>query len=181
MDALSRRDLRRVVIRTAVRIVVTTALLFVLYALAPVDVRAPTSTVARLLAVLVIVGVLVAWQVRAILAATHPEVRALEAAVSAITVFIILFALLYLGLAEANAASFNQHLDRIRALYFTVSVLSTVGFGDITAQTDPARLVVTIQMLLDLILIAVIVRAFFAAARAGARGRRDTPSPEDGG
>jgi hypothetical protein len=41
-----------------------------------------------------------------------------------------------------------------------------VGFGDITATSDGARLIVTLQMLLDLALIAIIVRVYFATARA---------------
>jgi hypothetical protein len=181
MDDQGRRDLRPVVLRSAVRIAVTTALLFALYALVPIDLAGTTDAGVRLLLVLVIFGGVVGWQVRAILTAPHPEARAVEAAVSAVTVFTLLFALLYLGLAEAHAASFTQHLDRISALYFTVTVLTTVGFGDITARTDGARLVVTIQMLLDLILLAVIVRAFFAAGRSTAQRRRDPPAGEDGG
>jgi len=35
--------------------------------------------------------------------------------------------------------------------YFTVTVFSTVGFGDITAKTEAARLVVTGQMIVDLV------------------------------
>jgi voltage-gated potassium channel len=34
------------------------------------------------------------------------------------------------------------------ALYFTVTVFATVGFGDITARTDTARLLVTVQITL---------------------------------
>jgi hypothetical protein len=50
------------------------------------------------------------------------------------------------------------------ALYFTVTVLSTVGFGDISPRTDGARITVMIQMLCDLALIAVVVRLIFGAA-----------------
>ena len=35
-------------------------------------------------------------------------------------------------------------------LYFTVTIFSTVGFGDISAKAEAARLVVTAQMFLDL-------------------------------
>ena len=55
--------------------------------------------------------------------------------------------------------------SRSEALYFTITVFSTVGFGDITPRTDPARLVVAAQMLLNLVLIGAVVRLLFDAAR----------------
>jgi hypothetical protein len=85
--------------------------------------------------------------------------------VTAVTVFLVLFALLSLGLAQTGPASFSQPLDRVGARSFTITVLATVGFGDLTAQTAGARLLVTVQMLLGLGLIAGIVRVFAAGAR----------------
>ena len=66
----------------------------------------------------------------------------------------------------SRATTFTQDLDHVRALYFTVTVFSTVGFGDITPRTDPARLIVSVQMLLDLALIGAVVRLLFNAARS---------------
>ena len=45
------------------------------------------------------------------------------------------------------AASFTEPLTRADALYFTVTVFSTVGFGDITAKSETARVVLIVQML----------------------------------
>jgi len=116
----------------------------------------------------VLLALALAGQVDSIRAANHPDLRAIEALVAAVTGFLVLFALLYLGLAQTDSANFTQPLGRVSALYFTVTVLATVGFGDITAQTDGARLLVTVQMLLGLGLVAGLVRVFSAAARAGA-------------
>ena len=58
-------------------------------------------------------------------------------------------------------------MTRSSALYFTVTVFSTVGFGDITAKTDVARLVVTVQMLADLAVVAVVIRLILGAANRG--------------
>jgi voltage-gated potassium channel len=173
VDELSRRERRRLGARAVLRTVVTTVLLLLVYVLAPVPVGSVTAagTVVRLVAVVAIVAVVVAVQVRSIVSASHPGVRAVEALVTAIAVFLVLFALLYLGLAGADPATFNEPLDRVGALYFAVTVLATVGFGDITAETAGARLVVTVQMLVGLGLIAVIVRVFTAAAQVGATRR----------
>ena len=71
----------------------------------------------------------------------------------------MIFALVYVAMSEAQADSFNLPVTRITGLYFTVTVFTTVGFGDVVARTDTARAVVTVQMLLDLVLLGGLVRA----------------------
>ena len=171
LEALSRRARRRLVARAVLRIVLTTGLLLALYARAPVPFVPAADAAVRLVAVLVLLAVVIAVQVASIRSASYPALRAAEALAVAIVVFLVSFALLYLGLAGTAPASFNQPLDRVGAFYFAATVLATVGFGDITAQTAGARLLVTVQMLLGLGLIALIVRVFTAAARAGAARR----------
>jgi hypothetical protein len=46
-------------------------------------------------------------------------------------------------------------------------VFSTVGFGDITPETNGARIVVSIQMLLDLVVLGAVVRLVVNAAKSG--------------
>jgi Ion channel len=59
---------------------------------------------------------------------------------------VTLFASAYITMANANPANFSTHpLTRTDALYFTVTVFTTVGFGDITAASQSARLVVARQ------------------------------------
>jgi voltage-gated potassium channel len=171
LDGLSRRDRRRRIARAVLRIVLTTGLLLALYALAPVPFVPAADAFVRLVAVLVLLAVVIGVQVASIRSASYPALRAVEALVTAIVVFLVSFALLYLGLANSAPASFNQPLDHVGAFYFAVTVLATVGFGDITAQTSGARLLVTVQMLVGLGLIALVVRVFSAAARAGAARR----------
>jgi hypothetical protein len=62
-------------------------------------------------------------------------------------------------------------------LYFAVTVFSTVGFGDIAAWSQPARIVVMIQILADLIYIGLLVRALFGAAQIGTSRRTDQNAP----
>jgi Trk-type K+ transport system membrane component len=74
-------------------------------------------------------------------------VRAAEALGLIIRLFLVLFASTYFLMERASAANFTQPLTRTHALYFTVSVLSTVGLGDITAKSETARIVLIVQML----------------------------------
>ena len=76
-----------------------------------------------------------------------------------------------LTMARSTPGAFCQPLDRISALYFAVTIFSTVGLGDIVPRSDPARIVVTIQMVADLIVIAVVVRLIFGAAARGSAAR----------
>jgi hypothetical protein len=53
---------------------------------------------------------------------------------------------------------------RIDAVYFTVTTLSTVGFGDVHAVGQAARLVVTGQILVNLAFLGIVVRVLARAA-----------------
>ncbi len=44
------------------------------------------------------------------------------------------------------------------ALYFTMSTIATVGFGDVHATGQVARAVVTLQIFLDLIFVGLVAR-----------------------
>jgi voltage-gated potassium channel len=52
-------------------------------------------------------------------------------------------------------------------LYIAVTVFSTVGFGDISAKSEAARLVVTGQMLADLIVLGLGIRVILGAVGRG--------------
>ena len=78
-----------------------------------------------------------------------------------------------------NAANFTQPLTRTDALYFSVTVFSTVGFGDITAKSETARVVLIVQMLADLALLGAGARVLLGAVRRGQQRRTD--SDGDGG
>jgi voltage-gated potassium channel len=121
-----------------------------------------TLTLALLILTAVTVG-----QVKVISSATYPALRAIEALATTLPLFLLLFASAYVIMAGANPNNFSTHsLTRTNALYFTVTVFSTVGFGDITAASESAPLVVTVQMLLDLLALGLVVRAFVSAVQS---------------
>jgi hypothetical protein len=59
-----------------------------------------------------------------------------------------------------------------------ITTLSTVGYGDITPTTNLSRMLVSTQMLLDLILIGSIVRVLAGAAQRGLQRQGALPPPE---
>src|SRR5712675_1980474 len=79
---------------------------------------------------------LLAYQVRAITRSPFPLLRGVEALATSIPLFLLLFAATYVVMATISASSFSQPLSRTDAIYFTVTVFATVGFGDITAKTE---------------------------------------------
>ena len=70
-----------------------------------------------------------------------------------------------------------EPLDHTGALYFAITIFSTVGFGDITPKTDLARIVASVQMLLDLVLLGTLVRLLVTAARSGLSGGQGLSGP----
>ena len=106
-------------------------------------------------------------EVRAIVGSRYSGLRAAEALGLILPLFLVLFASAYFAMERASAASFTEPMTRTDALYFTVTVFSTVGFGDIT-KSETARVVLIVQMLADL--------AFLGAGHTSARGGRATRS-----
>lgn len=150
----------------------TAVVLVALYYLLPLN---HVKNVPLTLAVgLVILLAVIAWQLRAIIRAKYPAVRAVVALAVTVPLFVLLFASVYFVMARASPANFSTHqLTRTDALYFTVTVFSTVGFGDITPVSQSARLVVTAQMILDLVVLGLGIRVFVWAVQLG---RRQAPA-----
>ena len=142
-----------------------------IYYLLPFD-RASTGAAVTMLAIgLVALIALVVLQVRAIMASPFPGLRAGEALATSLPLFLLLFAAAYVVMATNSASNFSQPMTHTNALYFTVTVFATVGFGDITAKTEAARLVVTGQMITDLIIVGLGVRIIVGAVKHGQQRR----------
>ncbi len=146
-----------------------TAALVALYYLLPLDHAASATTELVLAAGLIAVAGITAWEVRAIVGADYPGVRAIEALGFTVPFFLLLFSTVYFLMEHHSPSSFSQPLTRTDALYFTVTTFSTVGYGDITAKSQAARLVVIFQMLADLALLGFGVRVLFGAVQTGRR------------
>lgn len=166
---------RRLLGLRLLRALATTIVLVALYYLLPLDhIKNVPLTLAAGILILVAVTI---WQLRAIIRARYPALQAVEALAATVPLFLLLFASAYFTMAGTNPANFNTHsLTRTDALYFTVTTFSTVGYGDITAASQSARLVVTAQMLLDLLVLGLGIRVFIGAVQ---RARQQAPPAAD--
>lgn len=159
---------RRVLLRRALfRPVVTAALLVAFYFVVPMNDVADVGSLTILAVVLVGVGVVFAWQVTKVLKADYPTIQAIEATAAIVPVYLIGFSTVYFLMSEASNDNFTEPVSRMGSLYFTLSVFSTVGFGDIAASTDSARAVVSFQIVGNLVIIALGGRLLLAAIRRG--------------
>ena len=120
---------------------------------------------------LVLVGVIVATQLRAVLRAAHPRLRAAGVLVFSSPLLLVLFATAYLLMSRDRYDAFSETLTRVDALYFATTVFATVGFGDIVPVSQPARVLVLVQILVDLVYVGLLARALYEAARIGADRR----------
>ncbi len=160
------RGVRRVFV-TLLRALGSTVALVAIYYLLPLD-RSSIGVTVGILAfgLLALIG-LVAFQVRSISRAKYPALRAVGALATSVPLFLLLFAGTYFVMGGVSEADFSEPLTRTDALYFTVTVFSTVGFGDITATTQGARLVVTGQMVAGIVIIGLGARIIVDAVKRG--------------
>ncbi len=92
---------------------------------------------------------------------------------SALYGLVLTFALVYAALATRSPHQFVGISDRTDALYFSVTLVATVGFGDIHAEGTAAELVVTLHMLFNLIYLGTALRLLTGSAGT------PPPQPDD--
>src|SRR5271166_288910 len=165
------------IVRALLRAAGSTIALVVIYYLLPLNRSSTWAAVTMLVIGLVVFTGLVAFQVRSIAASPFPGLRAVEALATSVPLFLLLFAATYTVMATMSASNFSQPLTRTDSVYFTVTTFATVGFGDITATTEAARLVVTGQMIADLVIIGVGLRVIMGAVQRGRQRRPGDAGP----
>ena len=164
----------RAIAWAALRAGASTAAVVAIYYLLPLGRVTGWVAVMILVIGLVLLIGLVVFQVRSIIGSPFPVLRGVEALATSVPLFLVLFAATYVVLATMSAGNFSEPLTRTDSLYFTVTVFATVGFGDITAKSETARVVLIIQMLADLALLGAGARVLLGAVHRGRQRRSDT-------
>jgi voltage-gated potassium channel len=166
-----RQDTRLVALVLARCALAVTLLLFVYYK-APLDQRIDVlSGVEFLVGLLAFAGVAY-WQIRAVVDSDTPRLRATQAVAVGLPLLLTLFAAAYVWLDNSSPQPFTQPLSRTDSLYFTLTVFTTVGFGDITPVTEIARILTMIQMVVGLVAVGVLARLLLGAVQMAVQ-RRD--------
>lgn len=125
----------------------------------------PLLRAVLLLAALALVTLVLSVQVRRSLRPERLPLEVLAPLLGAVNLVVVFFSLIYYG----NAGDFAGLETKLDALYFTVTTLCTVGYGDITPLGPGVRAVVTIQMIFDLIIVTTAI-SFIVNARPSRRG-----------
>jgi len=173
LSELGRPERRAIVLRGIGRVVLSIILLVTLYFVLPLEGESIAVIVLTAVGGIVLLAASVWWQVGAVNRSSLPQVRAAEAVATTAVLVVVVFASTYLNIARQHPGAFSEHIDRLAALYFTMTTLTTTGFGDIVALSNPARATVMIQMVVDVAILGVAVRLLVGVART--RLRRGSP------
>jgi hypothetical protein len=146
------------------RAVLSSALLVAAYYVLPLDSTIVGNGLGRLAIGLALVLAVTALLLGGITRSPHPVLRGVELLAVVLPMFLLVFASTYFVLA-ATGANFNVPLTRTDALYFAMTVFATVGFGDIVATSQVARIVVTVQMVGDLLVLGVLLRVVLTTVK----------------
>jgi voltage-gated potassium channel len=129
----------------------------------------------------VVLGVLILLAIRRLLRAGE------GARIRGLALLLVLTVLWFSWIEDALAGLPGQFADlhtKVDSLYFNVSTLSTVGFGDVHAAGQLARAAVTVQIVFNLVFIGAAAGIVSGALRSRATRRmqpgerRDEPRPD---
>jgi len=145
--------------------------ILVLYFLAPVSSDPPRQIAIRgLVGVVLLAGLAAGLRAQLRLAALDGD-RRIDGLVAAIVIVLVSFAYAFYAMAIHQPGQVDGLRTRIDALYFSASTMLTIGYGDVHAAGQGARLVVLIQMVFDVVFVATAVTLLTSKVRRVAEQR----------
>jgi CBS domain containing-hemolysin-like protein len=87
---------------------------------------------------------------------------ALLAVIQSYLAFILAFSMVYGTISLVDVDSFSEKLDWFTSLYFAITTTATVGFGDISPKTIPARVAVCINVVMG-VFYSITIFAIFSS------------------
>jgi voltage-gated potassium channel len=165
MRVLARRPTRRRVWFRQGLAVVGLALVFYTVPLGPLDSLGRTAlSVGLTLLGVIFLGWAITTQLRRQVAA-DPD-AGLQGLVMLLELVAVVFALGFYLLEVTTPGQVDGLQTRTDALYFTLSTITTIGFGDVHAVGQLARVMVIVQMVFDVVFVAAVVAVLSGRLRA---------------
>lgn len=161
----------RLIGHTVLRIAVVLALIVTAYAISPTGSASRFSIPVRVTLAVAIILLSTVLALRSVVRARYPVLRAAETIAALVSLLEIGFASIYLSISAATAGAFSEPLGHRSAFYFALTTATTVGFGDITPQTDSARIAVMFQMVGNVVVIGAVTRILINTAKRRRSGR----------
>jgi hypothetical protein len=160
----------RFLARTTSMVVLLTTAYYIWPSRSPIEDLSAAARLAGVVVSLLLVALVARAQLRAIRRAPR-LVTSVEALLTSLYFLVVVFATVYYRVATSTD-QFAGLQTKTDGLYFTVTVFSTVGFGDIHAAGTAARAMVTVQMLFSLMYIGTAIRLL-----GGVRSQQAAPPP----
>jgi multisubunit Na+/H+ antiporter MnhB subunit len=162
---LSRRDYFLLISACVLRILIGFAVIWFVLSLVP---QTPGVGLAGPILMIIACAAIYVWnfrrQLKKIKRSKFPQLAAVEALILIAAMFLAVFAAIYVMESTAVPSAFSEDLDHFNAYYFALTILATVGFGDITPVSNVARATAMVQMAIDIAFIAVLVRIISSVA-----------------
>jgi hypothetical protein len=169
--------------KRALRLGVAVVLAVGVYFVVPVQ-ASDDGLLARAVVSLLSLGLLTAGVVWQILVHVEDPDRKIDGLLFALVVAVLAFALAFYRLEVAYPGQIPEPETRVDALYFTMTTMLTVGYGDIHAAGQGARVLVMVAMVFNVAVIATAVTTISSRIRqrteqrvADRQGRRTQRKP----
>ena len=144
--------------RRVLTVAAMVSLILLAYFIIPVDNHFHADNAVRAGVAVLSLAVLAGGMIQLLRVHAEDNERRVEGLVLGIVVVVVFFAFGYFLMARHNPAEVAGLHTRIDALYFAMSTMSTIGFGDVHATGQAARVLVMVQIVFDLVFITAAAR-----------------------
>jgi voltage-gated potassium channel len=141
------------------------------YAVVPTSDPFDTGSLARFATVLVLLAGSAWVMIRQLRLSALDWDRNIDGLVLAVVIMTVAFALTFYLLELRDPGQVAELNTKVDALYFTASTILTIGYGDVHAVSQTARVLVLVQMVFDIVFVATAATMLTSRVRRAASAR----------
>lgn len=157
----------------AIRHAVLLVLILVVYFAAPVHLAVDEGTAARIAMTVVALALLALWVMWQLRRQVDDEDRRIDGLLTVILIVVVVFSLAFYILEHSKPGEVAGLETRLDSLYFTVSTLLTIGYGDVHAAGQTARALVLVQVVFNVVFVATAAGLLSTRVRTRAKQRSE--------